>query len=179
MESLNLNRDVWSDETVCDLVGASLLFWHQNFDSDEAKQFCDRYSVVKLPYICIIDPRTQAVARRFNLPENDVQNKRGLMGFRETFQNNLIDFLDLKPDPYKTASMLSRTTSEGSLSSNVMTTSQPSPKKAASQTLSTVSIHNSAYVLDDSDVEMVRIVIDARSIESILFCCFSLLQYIM
>ena len=95
-----MNRDVWRDDIVVDCIGVSMLFWHQNNESEEARSFCDRYSVSTFPYICIIDPRTQAVVLRIKLSDKDVQNKSDLSNFRETFQTRLIDFLGDKPSPY-------------------------------------------------------------------------------
>lgn len=57
--SHTLNRDVWSDETVTDLVEENFLFWQRDNLSTEGEQFCRTYKCGgELPHICMIDPRT-------------------------------------------------------------------------------------------------------------------------
>lgn len=57
--SHTLNRDVWSDETVRDVVGEHFLFWQRDDKSHEGQQFCQYYSCGhQLPHICVVDPRT-------------------------------------------------------------------------------------------------------------------------
>ena len=53
-----LNRDVWSDECIVDMVNCNFIFWQtQNF-SEEGKVYAERYNVCKFPHIAILDPRT-------------------------------------------------------------------------------------------------------------------------
>mmetsp|Transcript_127435 Transcript_127435/g.354756 ORF Transcript_127435/g.354756 Transcript_127435/m.354756 type:complete len:450 (-) Transcript_127435:204-1553(-) len=57
--SHTLNRDVWSDDTIRDVVQGSFLFWQRDDKSTEGDQFCQYYQCGhQLPHICIIDPRT-------------------------------------------------------------------------------------------------------------------------
>lgn len=54
-----LNRDVWSDETITDIITGSFLFWQRDDKSTEGEQFCQYYQCGhKLPHICVVDPRT-------------------------------------------------------------------------------------------------------------------------
>lgn len=55
-----LNRDVWRDDTVSSLVGASFVFWQRLASSPEGQQFMQYYQAhcTKIPVICVIDPRT-------------------------------------------------------------------------------------------------------------------------
>jgi hypothetical protein len=55
-----LNRDVWRDDTISSLVGASFVFWQRLATSPEGQQFMQYYSAhcSMLPVICVIDPRT-------------------------------------------------------------------------------------------------------------------------
>jgi hypothetical protein len=54
-----LNRDVWRDETIQDIVTGSFLFWQRDDKSTEGVQFCQYYNCGHvLPHICVIDPRT-------------------------------------------------------------------------------------------------------------------------
>merc|ERR1712187_384362 len=57
--SHQLNRDVWSDDTITDVVTGSCLFWQRDDKSTEGDQFCQYYKCGhRLPHICVIDPRT-------------------------------------------------------------------------------------------------------------------------
>ncbi|CAM9955615.1 unnamed protein product, partial [Chrysoparadoxa australica] len=62
IESLNLNRDVWKDETVQAVVQASCVFWQAECITDtectnDALTFQYIYKTTDLPYIGLIDPR--------------------------------------------------------------------------------------------------------------------------
>jgi len=57
--SHQLNRDVWSDDTIADIISGSFLFWQRDDKSTEGDQFCSYYQCGhQLPHICAIDPRT-------------------------------------------------------------------------------------------------------------------------
>jgi hypothetical protein len=57
--SHTLNRDVWCDETITDIVTGSFIFWQRDDKSTEGDQFCQMHSCGhQLPHICIVDPRT-------------------------------------------------------------------------------------------------------------------------
>lgn len=54
-----LNRDVWSDETIKEIIDGSFLFWQRDDKSTEGEQFCQYYKCGhQLPQISVIDPRT-------------------------------------------------------------------------------------------------------------------------
>jgi len=57
--SHTLNRDVWRDDTITDVVMGSFLFWQRDDKSTEGNQFCQHYQCGhQLPHVCVIDPRT-------------------------------------------------------------------------------------------------------------------------
>lgn len=57
--SHQLNRDVWSDETVKDIVEGSFVFWQRDDKSNDGSNFCMYYKCGhQLPHICVVDPRT-------------------------------------------------------------------------------------------------------------------------
>lgn len=57
--SHQLNRDVWRDETISDIVAGSFIFWQRDDKSTEGVQFCSYHNCGhQLPHICVIDPRT-------------------------------------------------------------------------------------------------------------------------
>lgn len=62
-ECHRLNRDLWSDETVIEIMTANFVFWQRDTDSTEGSVFCQRYKVdvndkTNLPFLCVVDPRT-------------------------------------------------------------------------------------------------------------------------
>eukprot|EP00411_Alexandrium_monilatum_P017502 CAMPEP_0175238486 /NCGR_PEP_ID=MMETSP0093-20121207/29059_1 /TAXON_ID=311494 /ORGANISM="Alexandrium monilatum, Strain CCMP3105" /LENGTH=450 /DNA_ID=CAMNT_0016532495 /DNA_START=1 /DNA_END=1353 /DNA_ORIENTATION=- len=57
--SHTLNRDVWSDDTIKDIVQGSFLFWQRDDKSTDGSAFCQYYQCGhQLPHICVVDPRT-------------------------------------------------------------------------------------------------------------------------
>ncbi|VEU41188.1 unnamed protein product [Pseudo-nitzschia multistriata] len=54
-----LNRDVWRDELVENLIGDGFVFWQEFDTTPEGSQYADRYKVYDYPHIGIIDPRTR------------------------------------------------------------------------------------------------------------------------
>lgn len=57
--SHTLNRDVWRDDLISDMIKGSFLFWQRDDKSTEGDRFCQYHQCGhRLPHICIIDPRT-------------------------------------------------------------------------------------------------------------------------
>uniref|UniRef100_A0A1I8PJ68 UAS domain-containing protein n=1 Tax=Stomoxys calcitrans TaxID=35570 RepID=A0A1I8PJ68_STOCA len=57
-DSQLLNRDVWSDKALRKLMKRQFLLWQVDGDSSEGRRFVAFYHCAKLPYVCVIDPRT-------------------------------------------------------------------------------------------------------------------------
>uniref|UniRef100_A0A1B0ASF0 UBX domain-containing protein n=1 Tax=Glossina palpalis gambiensis TaxID=67801 RepID=A0A1B0ASF0_9MUSC len=57
-ESQLLNRDVWNDKLLRDLMKRQFLLWQVDSESSEGRRFVTFYHCPKLPYLCVIDPRT-------------------------------------------------------------------------------------------------------------------------
>jgi len=53
-----LNRDVWRDELVENLVREGFIFWQAMDVSGEGRTYSERYQVHDYPHLSIIDPRT-------------------------------------------------------------------------------------------------------------------------
>jgi len=53
-----LNRDVWRDELVENLIREGFIFWQAMDDSADGRTYAERYKVFEFPHIAIIDPRT-------------------------------------------------------------------------------------------------------------------------
>ncbi|CAD7940332.1 unnamed protein product [Amoebophrya sp. A25] len=57
--SWQLNRDIWNNELVQDLVSQNFVFWQKDNVSDQGKMFASYYKITSFPHICFIDPRTK------------------------------------------------------------------------------------------------------------------------
>jgi len=91
-ESHELNRDVWSEGTVKEIIKTSFVLWQQQHDSAMGKWYVERYKVTEFPHIEIIDPRTGG----------SVWTWRGKMGKKskaENFLEKLMDFTSSNPEP--------------------------------------------------------------------------------
>ncbi|RHZ55463.1 hypothetical protein Glove_415g38 [Diversispora epigaea] len=56
--SLLLNRDLWSDKTVREVIREHFLFLQYDSDSPNGRQYINFYPIDNYPHIAIIDPRT-------------------------------------------------------------------------------------------------------------------------
>jgi hypothetical protein len=75
-ECHKLNRDVWKDEIIQQIVQCYFLFWQQRFNSEYGEQFCHMYKIkeTELPYIAIIDPRTGTHSLTHSLTQSITQS---------------------------------------------------------------------------------------------------------
>ena len=61
-----LNRDVWSNPAVKELVSEHFLFWQVYNTSRDGERYIQFYPVHTYPYISIIDPRTGELVQSWN-----------------------------------------------------------------------------------------------------------------
>lgn len=59
-----LNRDVWRDELVENLVREGFILWQAMSSSNEGQTYITRYKVTGYPHLAIIDPRTGSLLWR-------------------------------------------------------------------------------------------------------------------
>ncbi|KAH8378099.1 hypothetical protein KR093_009284 [Drosophila rubida] len=71
-QSQTMNRDVWSSKELKQLVRRQFVLWQVDEDSSEGRRFVAFYHCAKLPYLCVIDPRTGEEVWRS--PEPNQQN---------------------------------------------------------------------------------------------------------
>ncbi|XP_030383923.1 UBX domain-containing protein 7 [Scaptodrosophila lebanonensis] len=57
-QSQVMNRDVWSSKELKKLVRRQFTLWQVDNDTSEGRRFVAFYHCAKLPYLCVIDPRT-------------------------------------------------------------------------------------------------------------------------
>ncbi|XP_045243197.1 UBX domain-containing protein 7 isoform X4 [Macaca fascicularis] len=53
-----LNRDVWSNEAVKNIIREHFIFWQVYHDSEEGQRYIQFYKLGDFPYVSILDPRT-------------------------------------------------------------------------------------------------------------------------
>jgi|LauGreDrversion4_2_1035121.scaffolds.fasta_scaffold13918_4 hypothetical protein len=56
--SLVLNRDIWSHETVKQIILSSFIFFQRDRSTTQGSNFCNNYKITSFPVICVVDPRT-------------------------------------------------------------------------------------------------------------------------
>lgn len=83
-----LNRDVWSNPTVKDIVREHFIFWQVNHDSFDGARYVQFYNVSSYPHLSIIDPRTGEQMRSW--PTNVDHS---------SFCDSVIEFLTENPTP--------------------------------------------------------------------------------
>ncbi|XP_023170895.1 UBX domain-containing protein 7 [Drosophila hydei] len=70
-QSQTMNRDVWSIKDLKQLVRRQFVLWQVDNDSSEGRRFVAFYHCAKLPYLCVIDPRTGEEVWRSPEPNQD------------------------------------------------------------------------------------------------------------
>jgi len=83
-----LNRDVWSNQTVKDIVKEHFIFWQVYHDSYEGQRYVHYYNVRRFPHVAIIDPRTGELMKSW--PTTIDHN---------SFCDSVIEFLSEHPSP--------------------------------------------------------------------------------
>ena len=53
-----LNRDVWSNATIKEIIKDRFIFWQINSEKDESRRYIHLYNVHEYPHVSILDPRT-------------------------------------------------------------------------------------------------------------------------
>lgn len=61
-----LNRDLWREDAVKEIIKANFLFVQLYFDSIEGKKMINYYRIANYPFIAILDPRTGENVMQFN-----------------------------------------------------------------------------------------------------------------
>eukprot|EP00920_Eleutheroschizon_duboscqi_P030990 GHVT01075023.1.p1 GENE.GHVT01075023.1~~GHVT01075023.1.p1 ORF type:complete len:352 (-),score=50.53 GHVT01075023.1:2365-3420(-) len=84
-ESHRLNRDVWNDEVIQDVVRCSFVFWQRAAGTEDANAFEATYKVAVVPCILVIEPRTGRALKRWASKE---------FCDSSTAQSKLIEFIE-------------------------------------------------------------------------------------
>lgn len=83
-----LNRDVWSNQTVKDIIKEHFIFWQVYHDSFEGSKFLQYYNVSNFPHVSIIDPRTGESMKTWPISID-----------HNSFCDSVIEFLTEHPSP--------------------------------------------------------------------------------
>eukprot|EP00366_Plasmodium_knowlesi_P001747 XP_002259244.1 [Plasmodium knowlesi strain H] len=66
-DSLKLNRDIWNNEMVQDIIKNFFIFWLRDEHEEDALVFTSTYKVTKLPHICVLCKRTGRKIKVWNI----------------------------------------------------------------------------------------------------------------
>ena len=122
-----LNRDIWSDETVRQVISCSYIFWVTDINDDLGLEYVRNYNVKKFPHVALIDPQTgeqlrvvidgamvplKAVIEKLHDHAEMYLNKRGSKGLKRSreSQESIYTPIQLK---YKNLGVLSKVVSTG------------------------------------------------------------------
>ncbi|XP_034937286.1 UBX domain-containing protein 7 [Chelonus insularis] len=61
-----LNRDVWSDKQIKEIIKDHFVLWQVLSDSSDGRRYIDFYNVIEYPYLAVVDPRTGECMRSYN-----------------------------------------------------------------------------------------------------------------
>ncbi|XP_066581271.1 UBX domain-containing protein 7 isoform X2 [Prorops nasuta] len=61
-----LNRDVWPDKQIQEIVKDHFVLWQVLSNTNDGKKYIDFYNVNKYPYLAIVDPRTGECMQTYN-----------------------------------------------------------------------------------------------------------------
>ncbi|XP_063902484.1 UBX domain-containing protein 7 [Zophobas morio] len=61
LKCLNLDRDLWNDSEVQNLISRNFIFWQKDLQHHEAQHLRLLYFFEEAPFVAVIDPRTGAV----------------------------------------------------------------------------------------------------------------------
>jgi len=64
-----LNRDVWSNPIVKNIIRDNFLFLQLYMDSEEGQRFMNFYKIKQWPYVAVLDPRTGELMVEWNYPD--------------------------------------------------------------------------------------------------------------
>lgn len=65
-----LNRDVWSNSTIKDIIKEHFIFWQVSNEQPEGLRFVQYYKVEEFPHVSILDPRTGEKLRTFSAKDD-------------------------------------------------------------------------------------------------------------
>ncbi|XP_011637392.1 LOW QUALITY PROTEIN: UBX domain-containing protein 7 [Pogonomyrmex barbatus] len=61
-----LNRDVWPNEHIQEIIKDHFILWQVLSNSSDGRRYIDFYNVVVYPYLAIVDPRTGECMKTYN-----------------------------------------------------------------------------------------------------------------
>lgn len=137
LSCLNLNRDLWTNPTVKDIVKAHFIFWKVYHDSSEGTKFVQFYHVTRFPHVSIIDPRTGELVKSW--PASIDHN---------SFCDSVLQFVCDQPTPDGTVDTSSLQKDEASESSDMG--DDESPKMSESPVKQLETNNDSPKMMEES-----------------------------
>ncbi|XP_066995491.1 UBX domain-containing protein 7 isoform X2 [Anabrus simplex] len=92
-----LNRDIWSNKVVREIIDKHFLLWQVYLESGEGRRFITFYKVTVYPYVAVIDPRTGENMRVWNSFSRSTFASK-LKEFLTEQENNSLSSADAETD---------------------------------------------------------------------------------
>ncbi|XP_076236652.1 UBX domain-containing protein 7 [Calliopsis andreniformis] len=132
-----LNRDVWSNQQIQEIVKDHFVLWQVLSNTSDGKRYIDLYKVTEYPYLALIDPRTGECMQTYNRITVDI------------LMSVLNDMLSTYPSPEcvtndsfhlpKNWESSTASTTKNSVSNSMMNDSSSSSSKSSSTSSSSSS----------------------------------------
>eukprot|EP00177_Eucheuma_denticulatum_P002743 GFKZ01004935.1.p1 GENE.GFKZ01004935.1~~GFKZ01004935.1.p1 ORF type:complete len:508 (-),score=101.15 GFKZ01004935.1:1358-2857(-) len=88
---LMLNRDVWADEHVEEVLQAHFIFWQRDETTPDAERFKRFYWYAQPPYVALIDPRSGERLVTWGGDGEEISKSRLLSGLVDFIEMNSLD----------------------------------------------------------------------------------------
>ena len=145
-----LNRDVWSNQQIQEIVKDHFLLWQVLSSTSDGKRYIDFYNVSEYPYLAVIDPRTGECMHTYNHITVDI------------LMSALNDMLSSHPSPesvsndsfnYKKWNSCTATTAEESSVSNSAVHDGSSSSKTSKHVIDNINVNDSGNHNGTTDVQ--------------------------
>ncbi|SPJ10985.1 conserved Plasmodium protein, unknown function [Plasmodium sp. DRC-Itaito] len=165
-ESLRLNRDIWNNDVIQQIIKTSFILWLRYEYDQDAAIFMNTYKVHKLPYLCVLCKRTGRQLKVWNI-----------RNFEDPIcaQSQLYEFIEMMEIKSNSHNINNISTNYQNISRNTTDTTTTTTLTSAITTNINININNNNYKNknkndddddDDDDTDMFNNVND-RNIETL------------
>lgn len=82
-----LNRDIWNNISIQQLIADKFILWQQQSDTSDAQQYRKYYNITSYPHIAIVDPRTKQKLAQYQYNHNTKQAAQLFIEYINNFIN--------------------------------------------------------------------------------------------
>ncbi|KYN96575.1 hypothetical protein PRSY57_1122600 [Plasmodium reichenowi] len=137
-ESLRLNRDIWNNDVIQQIIKTSFILWLRYEYDQDAALFMNTYKVHKLPYLCVLCKRTGRQLKVWNI-----------RNFQDPIcaQSQLYEFIEMMEIKSNSRNIKDITTSSKNMSTNILDTTTT----ITTTTTTNINNNNNNYYYGDGD----------------------------